>query len=365
MSRRNITFHSVGNGNCCLIKIDQTTILIDQKGMEDNSSFELIEPFLRKNEGKHILDVLCISHGDEDHCGGFSQFKEKIDTGELVIGSIWHNGSDRTKREDEADLPEDYLALREEIERRMDAEEEFGNIQVKLSSDDDETVAFQGLSKPEDLSLIVLNPGNDFDEGDIDENDMSLVINLEISGLNILFAGDSSSQIWQDNIIPKVLVFDAGESQARATILVASHHGSYTFFGDNREKVRDEDEEPDNYKAMDYIFPEYLILSAISKFPLSGDESGDEPPHYAAWKWYHKWFRDIRGVIEDDKHPSIFKYTSEGPVRLEFDGESWSWNNNWSPPDGNGNDGGDPVVGLTTGFSTRGGKTRRGGSEYA
>lgn len=336
---RSITFFPVGNGNFCLIKVGDTTIVFDICDTEEETSLERLKPFLREEDGVYYLDVLCISHGDEDHCGGFAKFREEIDDGTLVVGAIWHSDYDRTKvkKEDEV-LPEDYLALKDEIDRRKEiSSPSYGDIQVPLVTGVDESYAFEGLEKPEGFSLDVLNPFEDEDEEDRDVNDMSLVINLEVSGLSLLFPGDTGSGVWQERIIP--YLEDGNDDLAQAPILVVSHHGSYTFFGKTREEVRDADPYPDNYEALDFIQPGYLIISAESRFPTSRDSSGDSPPHYAAWKWYHKWFRDNRDVAEDDKHPESFRYTSEGYVRLEYGDDGWDFIDDWSPGDGDSDEG--------------------------
>jgi beta-lactamase superfamily II metal-dependent hydrolase len=367
MVERSVTFFSVGNGNCCLVQIGEQSLVFDLKGTDDKSSFELLKPMLKQKNGKYLIDVLCISHGDKDHCGGFNEFKklnERANREEIVIGSIWHPNYDRTKVSDEEKLPEDYMVLHNEILRRKKSKEQtFGNIEVPLTAWDDEKIAFEGLKLPENLSLYVISPYLKDDEKDFDVNDMSLAINLQISGLSILFPGDSGSKIWQERIIRYTLSNDEKKDKAKADILLAPHHGSYTFFGENRDEVRTANE-PSNYKALNYIKPQFLIISAKSKFPLNGDESGDLPPHYAAWKWYHKWFQEHRQIPKEKKHPSKFKYTSDGHIRLEYDGSGWKWNDEWSPPDGEDNENGKNKSVIKR-FIYRGGETKRGGNQYA
>jgi hypothetical protein len=103
---------------------------------------------------------------------------------------------------------------------------------------------------------------------------------------------------------------------------------------------------------------------AEKQFPTSRDESGRQPPHYAAYKWYHKWFREHRGVSEEDEHPEEFKYTADGHIRLERGDDGWELVDDWSPDDdggGNGDGGSDG----DKGFRYRPGPTRRRGDEYA
>lgn len=113
------------------------------------------------------------------------------------------------------------------------------------------------------FSMRVLSPYIK-DEGDTDwdVNDVSLVLNLEIEGLSILYPGDSSAKTWQERVIPYTLNKDGMGDWAEADFLLASHHGSYSFFGENRDEVREAYPSPDNYEALDYVEPDHLLVLA-------------------------------------------------------------------------------------------------------
>ncbi len=323
-----IIHFKVGNGSCSVIEGEDFVMIVDLNKTEDkDSSYDLLEPYFRDLNGKKHIDVLCVTHGDEDHCLGFSQFKKMLDEHELTIGTIWHQDYDRRKKPGAEDLPEDYLALQEEIDRRKSISSPLeGNLQVALKSTYDEQTAFEGINKPDNLTLKVLSPfKEDNEDSEYDHNDLSLIINVCINEFNILYTGDVSSRYWQERIFPDLLNQYEYQDWAKAHILELGHHGSYDFFGNDRESVRDSEDEPDNYDALNKISPEFYILSAASRFPTSGDSSGDEPPHYAGWKWYHKWLQDNRGVDKDDKHPDLIKYTCDGDIKIELDGTTWEW----------------------------------------
>lgn len=374
MTQRDITFIPVGNSNFCFISIDGMSIVLDLGCTKDKSSFSLLKALLKPDKnGVRYLDVLCVSHGDTDHCRGFAEFKKAMDDGTLIIGSIWHPDYDRSEVQDTEDLT-DYCALHEEIERRKKVKQPgYGDIQVALTAWDDESIAFQGLTIPDNVSLKVLNPYLKDDEEDMNVNESSLVINLCISELSILYMGDAGYEAWQERIIPHTLTPQAKREWAQADILVNAHHGSFSFFGKTRDEVREADPYPDNYEALDYISPAFMITSASTYFPTSRDQSGDQPPHYAAWKWYHKWFCDNRNIDETDKHPACWKYTADGYIRLEYGDDGWEWLDDWSPDD-DGDDGGSEVQSFSymnsaahqpKGFSYMGGPTKRGGRHYA
>jgi hypothetical protein len=363
VSDPSVTFFQVGNGNFTLIRVRDANIIVDingtkeEKGAEGKTPLEMLRPFLPEEDGTLYLDVLCITHGDHDHCGGFAEFKEEMDAGRLVVGEVWHSNYDRTQVTEESELPEDYLALRAEILRRRGIENPgYGDVEVPLTAWQDETAAFSAVERPDGFSIKVLSPYyKDKGDEDWEVNDVSLVLNIEVLGLNILFPGDSSAKTWQERVIPYTLRKEGMEDWADAEILVAAHHGSYSFFGENREEVLNADPYPDNYEALDYGEPDFLLVLAEKRFPTSLDQSGARAPHYSAYKWYHKWFRENRGVSEGDEHPDQFKYTADGHLRLEYGDDGWEWRDDWSPDDDGGG----------KGFRYRRGPTRRGGDEYA
>ncbi|HCC72024.1 MAG TPA: hypothetical protein DEQ09_12875, partial [Bacteroidales bacterium] len=327
-----IIHFNVGNGNCSVIQLKDFLMIIDLNHSEDSkSSYEMLEPYLRVVNNIRVIDVLIITHGDEDHCKDFKIIKEKIDNGELIVGAIGHQGYDRRLVSKIKDLPLDYLMLQEEIDRRKKIENNtFGNIQIALRAKNDERVLFNELKKPENLSLKILSPFDcDNETSDYSHNELSVILNVEVSGLRVLYTSDASSKYWQTRIVPELLQDEHFSHWAKSDILEVGHHGSYDFFGEDRDTVRESSDYPDNYEALSYISPNDIIVSAESRFPINGDCSGDSPPHYAAWKWYHRWFRDNRGINEDDKHPNCFKYTSDGSIKIEYSGFTWTWDNNW------------------------------------
>jgi len=320
----------VGNGNCSVLELEDFVMVIDlNKTEEAESTYEMLKPYFRKNDDdQYTLDVLCITHGDQDHCFGFEKFKEEVDAGNLIIGSIWHQGYDRTVNEKKKDLPTDYLKLKEEIERREGIENpSFGEYvkQPKTSNTADDL--FEENDLQDELELTVISPvEGDAETSNYDHNDLSIVINFSIDGLEILYLGDSTSKYWQGRVFPDFLDKKGNENKANADVLVCSHHGSFTFFGNDRDTVRDANPSPENYDALDAINPSEMVISSKDKFPLK-DRNKDLPPHYAARKWYHKWFVDNKNVNAEVEHPKQFKYTSDGCKRLKKDGadEKWEW----------------------------------------
>jgi beta-lactamase superfamily II metal-dependent hydrolase len=49
------------------------------------------------NDGPFVLDALVCTHPDSDHYGGFDLLTEKVDSGQLIINTVYHNGIGRFK----------------------------------------------------------------------------------------------------------------------------------------------------------------------------------------------------------------------------------------------------------------------------
>lgn len=325
-----IIHKEVGNGNCCVVEANNFVMVVDLHGDDDNSSYDLVSPHFRNKGGKDCLDVLVVTHGDRDHCGGYKKFQEEMDADNLIIGKIIHQGYDRILSDDDDSWSEDYECLQNEINRREDVDNpEFGDLVEAPKAGDLIEDVLEGVDYPGDMLFDVLSPvEGDDEDSEYDVNDVSLVFRLDFDNLEgMLFAGDSSSKYWQEKILPNL-----EDDSAKSKYLLVAHHGSFTFFGDNRDDVRNADPEPDNYEALDEIEPKELIISANSKFPTNGDSSGDQPPHYAAYKWYHKWFRDNRGVKDkkDEPHPNSWHYTSDVNICIEESNNNWVVDKSWT-----------------------------------
>lgn len=347
-----ITFFKVNNGNCTLFNAGGCTYLFDinnapadEDGNGGVPSWDLVRPLLRCDaRGRRVIDRLCVSHGDRDHCGGFVDFKHAIDDGKLVIGEIWHCGYDRREHESMSELPDDYIALANEIDRRK-GRTGFGEVERALLAGD--RIDLEG-----DVVVHVVNPTpGSLSEGDRPEaNEHSVAAIVRLAGLDVFLPGDTGCAAWQDNILHWARETDS-LSWLRADVLVASHHGSHGFFGRDRQSVLNADPTPENYAALDGIGAAYLVLSAVSRFPHQ-DRRGEDPPHYAAYKWYHAWWQANCGIhAADGDVETHWRYTADGHQRLEYDGAKWAWNASWAPPRG--------------AFVHTGGRTNRPRTEYA
>ena len=95
-----ILFFPVGNGDMTLIKLaDKTTILIDMNIVENNdfdSINELKKHLERDSNNRFFVNVLLLTHPDEDHIRGLKEYFHlgsledyNDDSKKIVINELW------------------------------------------------------------------------------------------------------------------------------------------------------------------------------------------------------------------------------------------------------------------------------------
>ena len=191
-----IHFLNVGCGNMTLIHFpDGTTLLYDCNVTTGNESRVL--GYLRKAMGaKKRINIFANSHRDADHMRGVKKVHALY-----PIGKVWDSGVEGTT----TDTPEyrAYMDLRRKVgSKEVEARKrwDYGDARLRCMN-----------SKNPNLS---------------DANDQSLVFKIEYAGRSLLLAGDTSFRPWKENILPSY------GDDVKAAILLASHHGSKSFFDD-------------------------------------------------------------------------------------------------------------------------------------
>ncbi|MEQ8475047.1 MBL fold metallo-hydrolase [Fulvivirga sp.] len=270
----------------------------------------------RKNRGidlvkllKDLLDdgdelIFINTHPHNDHLIGLKKLHD-----EIGFKEVWHSGHKPGKKHEGA-----YEELKYVIEQIGD-ENEF----VLCGSNSDNTVRTSDketsiIKKLGDIDYQVLSPAeyvsDDVDGEDDDTrynriHEMSGVIKFKY-GVNlksILHTGDSDKKAWQDHIT------DYHSNSLGSEVLSASHHGSRSFFKNDKD-----DQEP--YEDhMDKIEPEYLVISAPKQ-----SESQFDHPHDDAIELYKKYVNDENIYhLGDDRHSLFVDITSDGEISIEKD----------------------------------------------
>lgn len=274
-------FINVGHGNMSLVKTKNKNILIDCNITDENDALKQInEVFDNK-----IIDIFIITHLHKDHMQGINVL---IDDG-FEIKNVYESGFRYSDDNDCAkeELYKDVINFLDDY-----------NAKVLEPS----TNAF---IKDGELNLYCLNSNR---EKEIEDENLAihyncLVIKIEENSNSILYCGDTNREVWEDEITEDF------EHMLESNILLASHHGSRTFFYHNGKNGDDEDAFKEHIKN---IIPEYTIISA-----KNNDEKKENwPPHDDAVKIY-KEFTQTSVEITGEKDTLIFELNDDGVIQGE------------------------------------------------
>ena len=85
----------------------------------------------------------------------------------------------------------------------------------------------------------------------------SIVLKISYGGRDILLTGDSDWKSWKEKIVPNF------KKMVKSDILVASHHGSRSFFTDEANDTIDIQKNPDTtyMEAIEHIDPDVTLIS--------------------------------------------------------------------------------------------------------
>lgn len=261
MTDATIRFFPVGNGNCTLLWVGETRILIDlspriksgDPHFDVDETREALLPLVRRSDGRHVVDAFILSHPDKDHL---------LDAEELLhLGLPDEYDSDREKMLVEEiiyapasfdavsdELSEDGQAVQREIERRLESDERAGNKVTALLGKDDEdpgadraifagdTIESFGVSGSDDrISALVYAPRSVLDPAN--RNEVSAVIQLRVtpSGtvnpVRIILGGDAPREVWEDIHAEEDL------EEFKYDLLLTPHHCSWSVFADSSDEA--------------------------------------------------------------------------------------------------------------------------------
>ena len=262
-----------------LIFPDDTVMLFDCNVTENNEDeilnflkYKIPKRYKREtNEYVQEIDIFVNSHRDLDHLRGLKKINEKY-----KIKSIWDSGQSGANT-DNADYNY-YMYLRRKLK-----EENEKNLFVPIPSN----IRIKSIGNAD---IYCLAAEEDFKENYINEvrqstkiqHTNSMVLLITYAGRKILLTGDSDWKSWKEKIIPNFK--DKIVNYENTDILVASHHGSRSFFTDEANEHIDEEENPDTtyLESIQLINPVVTLISC-------GDYEEYHHPNKEAMMIYKKW----------------------------------------------------------------------------
>ena len=198
-----INFIDVGQGDSCMIRINDKTILVDSGGTTSlDSAHDVGEnitlPYVL-GQKVNMLDYILISHFDADHVEGFIAILESIKVKNIIL----------SKQPKESFFYKKVLNIAKEKNINL--------IYVKMGDT---------LNIDKNLKFIVLWPGEEF-VGNEDLNNNAIVFKLEYgNSFSMLFTGDVE-KIGEEKLLSNLKKFDYLKI-LKSDILKVGHHGSKT-----------------------------------------------------------------------------------------------------------------------------------------
>lgn len=271
-----LLFHvlSVGEGLMFLVVFpDKTTFLYDCNVTNDNE--EQILRYLERNlplrydnetqQDAQWIDVFVNSHRDGDHYRGLS----KVHT-QFKIKSIWDSGE--TGASTKSPDYNYYMGLRRRLRQKYGEDaviipapsqtpvKTFGGAEIYCLNS---SIEYNAEAKQSFVSFSRYESslsGIHMLEAARVQHTNSIVLSLQYAERSILLTSDSDWKAWRDKIVPN---FEES-GLLKSEVLLASHHGSRSFFTDERENEHIEPEanpETTYTDSLEYIDPSITLIS--------------------------------------------------------------------------------------------------------
>jgi len=236
------------------------------------------------------IDAFVNSHRDQDHYRGLSYVHEAF-----PVKSIWDSGQTGATTQD-ADY-QYYMRLRRTLK------DKYGKDAVVVPAPSLSPLVTAGMA-----NVYCLCSSKDFGttrfyESAVEEvweerapkiqhtNCIALVIRF--GGRSILLPGDTDWKAWKEKIVPNF----SASGLLRSNILVASHHGSRSFFTDEQANDSiDPDTNPDDtyVESLDHIKPSITLIPC-------GTYESQHHPNEDAEKIYKEKTANNQVYTTDDK----------------------------------------------------------------
>lgn len=369
MKNTTIHFFPVGNGDMTLIKLatgnKHYTVLVDMYirkcGKDDDDKLDALQALhaelVNDSEGRPYIDVVLLTHPDEDHILGFEEFfhvgspseykkPAKGEKGKIFVREIWSSPIVFRRKSKDHSLCSDALAFQKEAKRRVNLYK--STKKVGQEGDRVRLIGKDSDGKTDDIMSIVYELGNtisrinemaipglqvtvlgpladdDFSDGQVpDKNRSSVVLHWAIAASGsdtannyVLLGGDADVAVWE-------ILWSKHKKQAanlQYDILLAPHHCSWhTLSHDSRSECDAPKVSDDAKSALSQALDGAVIVS--SSDPIKDDDK--DPPCYAAKEEYQSIVNGVSGefVCLGEHKPSkgkapevlVYKLTSSGP----------------------------------------------------
>lgn len=362
MATASIKYYPVCNGDCSLLTLpDNTTMLVDcniresSKGTSDETQFDVKADLLQsiqKRDGKPFVDVFVLTHGDKDHCLGYTKNfyrgdpqkygKANLEAEEIIMDEIWFSPMiEEIFTNDEEDN------FQCEVERRV-ALHRKGDATCNLPGNRIIIIGYDGRDSFQDLNYLRKIPGNiitrfnqkdqttfsvflhapfkqQLHQSDKDKNTTSIVFQARFKqsaadatfSCLAMFGGDADHYAW-DVILTKTKENNNHVTQQALNwdLFLAPHHSSWTFFNDCPQKSNPTPK-ANSLAILDFKRPGARVI-ASSKAIVDND---DNPPHYQAKQQYvakvgaDKFLNtEVFKLKGKTPQPIVFEVTAQGPV---------------------------------------------------
>ncbi|MBO1859156.1 metallohydrolase [Burkholderia cenocepacia] len=357
MATPEITFFPVGNGDMTLIKLSSgRTILIDINIRQSGDGVRDVLKDLREKlavdeEGRPYVDVMVLSHPDQDHCRGLREhfhlgslmdYPTKGEPSKIVIREMWSSPLVFRRASKYHTLSDDARAWNTEAKRRVALFREEGELEdgdrILIMGEDtdgktddildivvktDELITAVAGNEEENFSALLLAPMPADDEHDADElskNESSIIINYSIGtgavtdAVKFLSGGDAEVYIWE-----KQWKRHKDDTTAlEYDLLSTPHHCSWHTLSWHSWSKKKEDAEvsSDARKALSQTRAGAYIV-ASSNLILDDD---NDPPCIRAKREYEAIAKEAAGKFvntsahpnEKNPEPMVFEVTSGG-----------------------------------------------------
>ncbi|TDW13224.1 beta-lactamase superfamily II metal-dependent hydrolase [Breznakia blatticola] len=202
-------------------------------------------------EFKKEIDIFVNSHRDIDHLRGLKKVNSNF-----KVKSIWDSG--QTGASTDNSEYNYYMYLRRELKKANE-----NNLFVPVPSN--EAIRHD----IDDIDIYCLSAEADFQEDYVNEVKMavkkqhtnSMVLLIKYGERKMLLTGDSDWKSWKEQIVPNFKWNSV--NYENTDILVASHHGSRSFFTDELNETIDVEKNPDTtyLESIGLIKPVVTIIS--------------------------------------------------------------------------------------------------------